>query len=60
MPERKMVSDTVTVTADGRTVVNIEKLMAKEHIRKMISEMRSKTHVVHRKQRPHEGVRSAD
>jgi ABC-type sugar transport system ATPase subunit len=46
MPSRKAISDTVTVTADGRTVVDITKLIAKEHIQKMIREMRSKTRVV--------------
>jgi hypothetical protein len=42
---RKVVSDTITVTADGRTIVDIPKLLAKEHIQKMIHEMRSKTRV---------------
>jgi hypothetical protein len=60
MPERKMVSDTVTVTADGRTIVDMEKLMAKEHIRKMIREIRSKTRVVHRTPGRHEEARLAD
>jgi len=45
MPARKTVSDTITVTADGRTVVDIPKLLAKEHIQKMIREMRSKTRI---------------
>jgi ABC-type sugar transport system ATPase subunit len=42
---RKTISDTITVTADGRTIVDIPKLLAKEHIQKMIHEMRSKTRV---------------
>jgi len=45
MPARKTVSDTITVTADGRTVVDIPKLLAKEHIQKMIREMHSKTRI---------------
>lgn len=36
-------SDTVTVTPDGRTIVDVEKLMQKEHIRAMLSEIRRKT-----------------
>jgi hypothetical protein len=46
MSRRRTVSDTVTVTADGRTVVDITKLFAKKHIQDMIREMRAKTIVV--------------
>jgi hypothetical protein len=46
MPKGTSVSDTVTITADGRTVVDIARLLAKEHIRQMITQMRSKTTVV--------------
>ncbi len=46
MPERKFVSDTVTVTADGRTIVDIKRLIAKKHIQEMIGQMRSKTKIV--------------
>lgn len=46
MPRQGTVSDTVTVTPDGRTVVDITRLFAKEHIRAMIREMRAKTMIV--------------
>ncbi len=46
MPSSKVTSDTVTVTADGRTVVDIGKLFSKPHIQEMIQKMRSKTKVV--------------
>jgi hypothetical protein len=42
----KKVSDTITVTPDGRTIVDITKLFAKEHIRAMIREMGAKTIIV--------------
>ncbi len=49
MAERNMaVSDTVTVTHDGRTVVDAKKLFAKPHVREMINKMRSKTRQVRR------------
>ena len=40
------ISDTVTVTADGRTVVDAEKLFAKPHIQKMIREIKAKTRII--------------
>jgi hypothetical protein len=43
MPSQKFVSDTVTVTSDGRTIVDITKLLAKKHMQDMIREMRAKT-----------------
>lgn len=43
MPREKIASDTVTVTPDGRTIVDMAKLLAKKHIRDMIREMRAKT-----------------
>ncbi len=43
------VSDTVQVTADGRTVVDVRKLFAKKHMRDAIREMRAKTRTVARK-----------
>lgn len=45
MPKQK-ISDTVTVTPDGSTVVDMGKLFAKKHIQDMIREMRAKTRVV--------------
>jgi hypothetical protein len=57
MPARKTVSDTITVTADGRTVVDIPKLLAKEHIQKMIREMRSKTRIAFRPANGHASSR---
>jgi hypothetical protein len=50
MAERKLVSDTVTVTADGRTIVDIKKLIAKKHIQEMIGQMRAKTKIVSARQ----------
>jgi hypothetical protein len=46
MPAQHIVSDTVTVTSDGRTIVDIAKLLAKKHMREMIHEMRAKTRIV--------------
>lgn len=42
------VSDTVHVTADGRTVVDVRKLLAKKHMQNAIREMRAKTRIVYR------------
>ena len=50
----KIVSDTVTVTADGRTIVDITKLLAKKHMRDMIHEMRAKTTTVSPRRRSKE------
>jgi hypothetical protein len=36
-------SDTITVTPDGRTIVDAQKLMRKEHIRTMLADIRRKT-----------------
>jgi len=36
-------SDTITVTPDGRTIVDAQKLMKKEHIQAMLAEIRRKT-----------------
>lgn len=36
-------SDTITVTADGRTIVDVQKLMKKDHILTMVAEIRRKT-----------------
>jgi hypothetical protein len=54
MPTRRPVSDTVTVTADGRTVVNVSKLLAKEHVQEMIRQMRAKTTIVRPRSQPNE------
>jgi hypothetical protein len=43
------VSDTVHVTADGRTVVDVRKLFNKQHMREAIRQMRAKTRIVPRK-----------
>ena len=40
------ISDTVSVTPDGRTVVDVRRLFSKKHIQDMMREMRSKTRVV--------------
>ena len=57
---RKVSSDTVTVTADGRTVVDIPKLLAKEHIQKMMREMRSKTRIASRPAKAYASSRHED
>jgi hypothetical protein len=36
-------SDTISVTVDGRTIVDVQKLMEKDHIRAMLKEIRKKT-----------------
>ena len=36
-------SDTITVTPDGRTIVDVQRLMQKQHIREMLEEIRRKT-----------------
>ena len=46
MPQRKPVSDTIRVKSDGSIVVDIRRLLAKEHMRETIKQMRSKTKVV--------------
>ncbi len=56
MPAHKTVSDTVTVTADGRTIVDITKLLAKKHIQEMIREMRGKTKRVSPRRQSKEGI----
>ncbi len=43
------VSDTINVTADGRTVVDVRKLFAKKHMQEAIRAMRAKTRIVQRK-----------
>ena len=45
MSNRKF-SDTITVTSEGRTVVDVRRLFAKKHMREMIHAMRSKTRIV--------------
>ena len=40
------ISDTVTFTADGRTVVDVGRLLGKQHMREAIRQMRSKTRIV--------------
>ncbi len=43
------ISDTVHVTADGRTVVDVRKLFGKKHMQEAIRAMRAKTRIVPRK-----------
>ena len=45
------ISDTISVTPDGRTDVDMRKLLAKKHIQDMMREMRSKIRVVTRDSR---------
>jgi predicted nucleic acid-binding Zn-ribbon protein len=40
--EERKISDTVTVTRDGRTEVNIRELFKKKHITTMMEHMRSR------------------
>ena len=40
---RKAMSDTVTVTADGRLIVDAKKLFAKKHMRETLISIRQKT-----------------
>ncbi len=47
--QRSRVSDTVTVTSDGRTIVDVRKLLGKRHIQDAIRKMRAKTVIVARK-----------
>jgi hypothetical protein len=49
MPALKLASDTITVTTDGRTIVDTRRLMKKDHIRAAIQAMQSKTVVVYKK-----------
>ena len=42
-------SDTVSVTPDGRILVDTSRLFQKKHIREMVKNMRSKTITVPRK-----------
>jgi hypothetical protein len=51
MRELKTNSDTVTVTPDGRTIVDIPRLLQKEHIKKAIEEMKAKTTIVYTRRR---------
>lgn len=44
-----LLSDTVTVTPDGRTVVDTEKLLKKQHILDTMRAIRSKTRLVPRR-----------
>lgn len=37
------VSDTVTVTSDGRSTVDVAKLFNKPHVRNMVRDIRNKT-----------------
>ena len=60
MPQRKVaISDTVSVTADGRTVVNVRKLMEKKHIRDMMRQIRAKTITMRRATRSLQTVERA-
>jgi hypothetical protein len=43
---RGTASDTVRVTTDGRTEVDIQKLFKKQHIRSLIDQMQSKIRYV--------------
>ena len=45
------ISDTVTVTADGQTVVDLPKLLAKKHIQEMMRDIYAKTRIVPRRKR---------
>ncbi len=59
MLRQRNVSDTVTVTHDGRTIVDMKKLFAKQHIREMMQRMSEKTVIVPRrasKDRPRQGT----
>jgi hypothetical protein len=55
MRELKTNSDTITVTPDGRTIVDIPRLLQKEHIKKAIEEMKAKTTIVYTRRRNLEG-----
>jgi hypothetical protein len=43
------VSDTVHVTTDGRTIVDVRKLFGKKHMQDAIRAMRAKTRIVPRR-----------
>ncbi len=43
MAPPKKTSDTVIITSDGRAFIDVEKLLAKEHMQKTIRAMREKT-----------------
>lgn len=47
-PPEKM-SDTVSITSDGRAVVDVRKLLAKKHMQETIEAMRNKTTFVIRR-----------
>ena len=53
MATHSTVSDTVTVTPDGKTVVDIHKLFAKKHIRDAMKQMRAKTKIIRREKGKH-------
>lgn len=40
--DKQRVSDTISVTTDGRSIVDPKKLLAKDHIRTAIREMQQK------------------
>ena len=48
----KTRSDTVSVTPDGRIVVDTARLFKKEHVQEMIQKMRSKTTAVQKRPQP--------
>ncbi len=47
MAPPKSLSDTISITSDGRAVVDVPRLLAKDRMQQMIREMRSKTTFVH-------------
>lgn len=47
-PPQKM-SDTVSITPDGRAVVDVRKLLAKKHMQETMQAMRNKTTIVVRR-----------
>jgi hypothetical protein len=51
-PER--TSDTITITPDGRAVVDVRKLLAKPRMQEMIRAMRDKTRFVPSRREPNE------
>ena len=49
MAPPQKISDTVSITSDGRAVVDVRKLLAKKHMQETIQAMRSKTTFVVRR-----------